>query len=398
AWKFDRAFGVFDIAKAAQSGKNEIKLVAEKATIFCELMPAWVVGSFSLEPASQGFIITRDKGLTFTVGNSNKEQIKRASSNLERVSWLSSGVNFSQQNDRAPALEFSFRDSAVIDSICVWNYCEVNLESRGVKTFEMDVLDANGKSKKIEGYPKTIELNKGAGLSQTIKLPQQIELAANEKIAFTISSNWNGIQYPLPESFVGTTKADNDNAFVGLAEVQFLGVDGNSVPVDVAATSELVYRMHERRAQFIVDGSGLETIREGWAAQGRPFYAGAVDYQFDLDVAKLAPEKRVLFELSQHDLWSGAVAAILVNDAQIGAIGWSGESVDLTSHIRAAADKNVGSIKLTVRVYGTPKNLFGPHHAGKLRGSAWPGSFHGAPEKQPAGDRYDVIEYGLFGN
>lgn len=397
AWKFDRAFGVFDIAKAVQPGKNEIKLIAEKATIFCELMPAWIVGSFSLEPANQGFIITHDKGLTFTVGNS-KKQIKRASSDREHVSWLSSGVNFSQQNDRAPALEFSFGDSAVIDSICVWNYCELNLESRGVKTFEMDVLDANGKSKKLEGYPKTIELNKGAGLSQTIKLAQQLELAANERIKFTVSSNWNGIQYPLPESFVGTTKADNDNAFVGLAEVQFLNADGNSVPVDVAATSELIFRMHERRAQFLIDGSGLETIREGWAAQGRPFYAGAVDYQFDLDVAKLAAEKRVLFELSQHELWSGAVAAILIDDEQIGAVGWSGDSVDLTSHIHAAADKNVGSIKLTVRVYGTPKNLFGPHHAGKVRGSAWPGSFHGAPEKQPSGDQYDVIEYGLFGN
>jgi hypothetical protein len=49
-----------------------------------------------------------------------------------------------------------------------------------------------------------------------------------------------------------------------------------------------------------------------------------------------------------------------------------------------------------VIVYGTLKNLLGPHHNGPLRGSAWPASFEAAPPAPPAGANYDVIAYGLF--
>ncbi|MDR0703696.1 MAG: hypothetical protein LBF88_01780, partial [Planctomycetaceae bacterium] len=49
-----------------------------------------------------------------------------------------------------------------------------------------------------------------------------------------------------------------------------------------------------------------------------------------------------------------------------------------------------------VIIYGTPKNLFGPHHAGAMRGQAWPNAFHRAPEHQPSGASYDTIGYGLF--
>ena len=143
----------------------------------------------------------------------------------------------------------------------------------------------------------------------------------------------------------------------------------------------------------MIDGSGLFAEENGWAAQGRPFDAGKVDYNFSVPFAELPQDSPVKFELSH---WNGAVAAILVDGEQIGAIGWKGDSVDLSDSIASAAAQNVEALALTVRVYGTPKNLFGPHHAGKLRGSAWPGSFHSAPQLQPRGSGYDVIEYGLF--
>ena len=85
-----------------------------------------------------------------------------------------------------------------------------------------------------------------------------------------------------------------------------------------------------------------------------------------------------------------AVAVILVNGTQIGTIALRDDQVDITGALHD------GENEVTVRIYGTPKNLFGPHHAGRLRGSAWPGSFHGAPANTPPGSLYDVIPYGLF--
>ncbi|MBP5622770.1 MAG: hypothetical protein J6X44_12225 [Thermoguttaceae bacterium] len=396
AWKFDRSFGVFDISKTAKSGENEIKLVAAKSTIFTELMPAWIVGSFSLAPSSQGFEIVADEGLAFKNRPGIRNEPPRASSGTEEVAWLSSGVNFSNKDDRAPSISFRFKRAATIKTMRIWNYCEANLAKRGIKTFEIKAINADGSGKEISEIPTAYNLRLGDSLAEDVEFSKALTFEKDDQLVFVIKSNWNGIDYPLPDSFVGTTKADNDNAFVGLAEIQFLDSDSNVVNVEAFASSELVYHNHNRRAQFAVDGSGLEARHEGWASQGRPFYAGAVDYQFELDLTNLS-DQEVFFDIPNNDRqWRGAVAAILFNNKQIGAIGWDGESVNLSSSIKEALAAQEKVALLTVRIYGTPKNLFGPHHAGQLRGSAWPGSFHNAPAKQPAGANYDVIEYGLY--
>ncbi len=396
AWKFDRSFGVFDISRTAQSGENVIRLVAAKSTIFTELMPAWVIGSFSLNSTSQGFEIVADKGLSFKAGSEDSNKSLRASSAIEKVAWLSSGVNFSDKDDRAPSISFQFQEASTIKAMRIWNYCEANLTRRGVRFFEIKALNADGSSKDLPGIPTSYELRPGDTYAEVIEFPNELSFEKDDRLLFVIKANWNGIEYPIPESFVGTTKADNDNAFVGLAEVQFLDSDSNVVKVGASASSELVYRSHDRRAQFAGDGSGLEDRREGWAAHGRPFYAGAVDYQFELNLTDFANQE-VYFVMPGNDRqWRGAVAAILFNDKQIGSIGWEGESVNLTSSIEDALAAREKTALLSIRIYGTPKNLFGPHHAGQLRGSAWPGSFHDAPVKQPAGSSYDVIEYGLY--
>ncbi|MBR6436589.1 MAG: hypothetical protein IKS45_08795, partial [Thermoguttaceae bacterium] len=88
--------------------------------------------------------------------------------------------------------------------------------------------------------------------------------------------------------------------------------------------------------------------------------------------------------------WNGAVAVVLVNGEKVGTIALRDDKVDITDALHN------GENEVTVRIYGTPKNLYGPHHAGRLRGSAWPGSFHGAPATTPPGAAYDFIPYGLF--
>lgn len=188
---------------------------------------------------------------------------------------------------------------------------------------------------------------------------------------------------------------DSDNAFVGLAEIEFLSKhDGRYTiepiaPHSVSASSELVFRTHNRRAQFIVDGSGQSRRRIGWASQGSPFYQGRVGYTFELPIANFPFTRNVRFELSE---WDGVVTSFNNNKA----IGWKMDSIDLTDELQNSALKGDENVIIQARIYGSPKNLFGPHHAGSIRGSAWPGHFHQAPSTPPSGSSYDVIEYGLF--
>ena len=88
--------------------------------------------------------------------------------------------------------------------------------------------------------------------------------------------------------------------------------------------------------------------------------------------------------------WKGVVARVDVNGVRAGYIGWRPWELDVSKWIQPGVNS------ITVEVYGSLKNLLGPHHQGKVRGSAWPGHFlHNTGKGQPRGDAYDVMEYGL---
>ena len=55
-----------------------------------------------------------------------------------------------------------------------------------------------------------------------------------------------------------------------------------------------------------------------------------------------------------------------------------------------------GRNRVSVTVTGSLKNLIGPFHFVKSRGMVTPWSFKYAPEQQPSGKDYDIIDYGLF--
>ena len=379
AWKFDRSFGVYDIAKLVKTGENIVTLKADKMTIFHEIMPAWVVGEFSLESAAQGFIIVPDRGLQAPKDDEIEPKPQVHSNDLEGVSWLNSGCDYSAGvRDLAPAITFTFLAKQSISGIRVWNYNEANLETRGVKEAQ---LFADGVS------VGTFTFKKGDSTAETILFDKPI---ACKELTFKILSNWKGITYPLDESFVGSKREinGNDNAFVGLAEVQFLtNIDGKEtiIPnVFARATTEF----NNRLARFTVNGSGLDINRPtGWAGQGAPFYSGAVDYSKRIIKAN---GKTYVALPPIRDGWNGAVAVVLVNGKQVGTIALREDKVDITDALHD------GENEVVVRIYATPKNLYGPHHIGRLRGSAWPYGFHRAPATMPAGSSYDVIPYGLF--
>ncbi|MBZ0256445.1 hypothetical protein K8I31_10300 [bacterium] len=124
-----------------------------------------------------------------------------------------------------------------------------------------------------------------------------------------------------------------------------------------------------------------------WNQQGAPFYPGEVCYTQTFTINGN--------DKSQHFVelpdWLGTAARVEVNGKAVGHILWQPYRLDITKALKPGANT------VSVVVIGSLKNLLGPHHAGPMRGRAWPSAFHQHPEGgQPTGDQYDVIGYGLF--
>jgi hypothetical protein len=296
------------------------------------------------------------------------------------VSWLSAGVGFHLNRpdllDRSPTLTFEFDKEYPVAAIRIWNYNERGLPQRGVNSVE------------ITGLGKVaLPIGSGSAVDFPFTAP-----ATLKKVEFKIFSNHAGTTFPIPEGV-----RPGDDGFVGLSEVQFLVKEGNNlVPIkNVAAkaSSELTINNHDRRAGHLVDGSGLAftrgTSEQGWHRQGMPFYAGKVEYSRSFDIGRVNGTYSVQLPDSPTG-WYGATARVMVNGNDAGYVVNAPWTVDVTKFVKR------GKNDISVQVYGTPKNLLGPHHVGKHRGSAWPGSFHNGPDTQPPGLAYDVIGYGLF--
>lgn len=120
-----------------------------------------------------------------------------------------------------------------------------------------------------------------------------------------------------------------------------------------------------------------------WAKQGMPFYAGSVLYSTGIEVP--AGAQRAKVGLPE---WQGSVAAVLLDGKQVATLGWPPYEAEF-----AAAP---GKHRIGVRVVSTPRNIFGPfHNRTKPRMRAWPAAWHDFPEHQPAGETYDILDYGL---
>ena len=136
----------------------------------------------------------------------------------------------------------------------------------------------------------------------------------------------------------------------------------------------------------VVPPAPLALADEGWNQQGHPFYGAGVAYAQTFAVP--SPSGRYVVAVPR---WYGSVAKVLVNGKPVGYIGWQPWECDVTEAIRP------GNNTIEVIVVGTLKNTLGPHHAGPVVGSAWPGMFHQGPRNgPPPGKAYHTISYGLF--
>ncbi|MBN1466477.1 hypothetical protein JXA02_11985 [candidate division KSB1 bacterium] len=138
----------------------------------------------------------------------------------------------------------------------------------------------------------------------------------------------------------------------------------------------------QERGWKIVPAATLEC--GSWREQGHPFYPYDVRYSKKL---VLTEAKSVLVRLGE---WRGTVASVHVNGVKIGIIGWQPFELDVSDAMRK------GENRIDVVVTGSLKNLLGPHHNVSRRGVVTPWSFKYAPEEQPRGRDYDLLDYGLL--
>jgi hypothetical protein len=121
-----------------------------------------------------------------------------------------------------------------------------------------------------------------------------------------------------------------------------------------------------------------------WKEQNLPFYSGTVSYAKSFKLSRGGKYKVVLGK------WAGTVAEVRVNGKSAGVIGWQPYELPLGELV------TTGENRVEVIVYGSLKNLLGPHHGKINRGLTGPGSFRNGPTEMPPGASYDQEPYGLM--
>ena len=160
-------------------------------------------------------------------------------------------------------------------------------------------------------------------------------------------------------------------------------------PMNVFAEIEPVY---------ILGNFGLESAQKGWAIttpkklsagswrkQGLPFYARAVDYSSEYTI-----DKKGSYRVKLAD-WDGVIAEVLVNGQSAGVIFTPPFTLDVSDAIQE------GNNRITVRVFGSNRNLLGPFHGRIPKGLSGPGQWMNIGEI-PEGNSYQQFDYGLFDN
>ena len=164
-------------------------------------------------------------------------------------------------------------------------------------------------------------------------------------------------------------------------------------PFTIETELEPVYLLGRFRAVADKIGFRLEPaaplVLGAWADMGRPFYSDRIGYTkaFRIPVSA-ANGTSYKVKLGR---WQGALAEIAVDGKQAGTIAFPPYELDLANGLTP------GVHEVRVVVYGTLKNLLGPHHNSPPRGMAWPGNFQKSPPGgRPPGSEYDLRPYGLI--
>jgi hypothetical protein len=162
----------------------------------------------------------------------------------------------------------------------------------------------------------------------------------------------------------------------------------NCSQMDVLAEVEPVYLKGDFGVQATDEGWLIiksEQLSLGsWKDQRMPFFSHDVSYSKTFE--KPSSEKAYV-RLGE---WSGTVAAVSVNDKKAGILFHEPYELEITDLLQD------GENKVDIVITGSLKNQLGPHHNNPTLGLVTPWSFFFAPQHQPPGASYDLLDYGLF--
>ena len=147
---------------------------------------------------------------------------------------------------------------------------------------------------------------------------------------------------------------------------------------------------------YLLGDFGLESTGNGWRmispnplnfgswkSQGMPYFGQSVKYSKTI---KVEESGKYGIELTK---WNGTVAAVNINGKEAGIIQ-AKPYVFTTELVR-------GENTIDIIVIGSLKNTFGPFHVTVPNGvGGRPANFITAPEIQPEGNSYSLIDYGLM--
>ena len=218
-----------------------------------------------------------------------------------------------------------------------------------------------------------------ASLELVVERPQLVQVRINDQLMEPAKGRWwldkaFGV-YPIGETTVtGKNK-------ISLTASQFT----------IHTELEAIYL----RGHFSlkVEDKGFTLIPEhslqlgAWKDQGAPFYSYGVTYSHTYDLSS-DKQARYIIQLGR---WSGTFSQVMVNGQNAGIIAFQPAELDLSRFLIPGANT------VQVIVFGSLKNLLGPHHNNPGQGSAWPGMFQkGWSKGYPSGAEYSTLAYGLF--
>lgn len=199
----------------------------------------------------------------------------------------------------------------------------------------------------------------------------------------------NGVEVKSPE---GATWIDPDFGIYPLPEAN----PGDNVLTLIASPFTV---HHELEPVYILGDFGVQPEPAGfsitppaalapgaWKAQRMPFYSDKVAYTRHYTLAAARPTVVRLGD------WYGSTAEIRVNGQSAAVMVNRPWEADVTALVKD------GDNMVEVVVYGSLKNVFGPHLGKINRGlvTPWSHRYPPTPRQQPPGSDYDLDGYGLM--
>ena len=291
-----------------------------------------------------------------------------------------------------------------IDSpnICVLDFAEININNKD--KFEDYLYNADIKIRQSMGWPRRRfnmlqpwadkEWDSPTSTPVNLKyrftceqIPSELYLAMEKPERFSIKLNGNSIPNLSDKYFI-------DHSIIKIPlNTQLLQTGANTIEMSIdykkADGLEGVYLLGDfdveiKSGRPVLLKPTKITHYEDLTQSGKPFYYGTVTYSYNIHV--IENEKTVL---SLPD-WNGACFKVIVNDTDAGYIAYKPYEKDITAYLTK------GKNKLSLTLYSTSRNFFGPFHCEKpFRGKGWtdPRDYE-CPEFN-SHNTYETIPFGI---